>query len=59
MGWESLSTAVSHICIPGRRSDAFEIEREEALEDLGVGEVGRPAVGGEDGGVEGGVGVVR
>jgi len=38
---------------------AFEVEGEEALQDLGVGEVGGPAVGGEDGGVEGGVGVVE
>ena len=41
------------------RGLAFEVEGEEALEDLGVGEVGGPVVGGEDGGVEGGVGVVE
>ena len=31
---------------------AFEVEGEEAGEDFVVGEVGRPAVGGGDGGVE-------
>src|SRR6185437_17134988 len=36
---------------------ALVIEGEEAFEDLGVGEGGGPAVGGEDGFVEGAVGV--
>ena len=41
------------------RLSAFEVQVEQVLKDLAVGEVGRPVVGGEDGGVEGGVGVVE
>ena len=40
------------------RARAGEIEGEQPLEDLLVAEVGRPAVGGEDRGVEPTVGVV-
>ena len=36
---------------------ALEVEGEEALEDFGVGEVGGPAVGGGDGGVQVGMDV--
>jgi hypothetical protein len=39
------------------RGLSLEVEGEEAFEDLGVGEVDGPAVGGENGGVVGSVGV--
>ena len=41
----------------GLRRRALMVEGEEAGEDFVAGEVGGPAIGGEDGSVEGAVGV--
>ncbi len=43
----------------GTRGRSFEVEIEEAGEEVVVGYVGGPAVGGEDGVVEGPVGVAE